>query len=187
MCKMPDIICDIDGRLVDTSWIWYLINQNKNMSEDERFNFFNINANAQHSRLDKTCLLVLNYARKLQLAQRIVFITARSEAIATPTLNYIQLNTGLVYEKDFLLSFRPLDDKLPPAESKRVRLQKFLQEGYKFLFAIDDDPAICKMYLEHKIAAFRWLIGTIPVDLLKCLGGDICKMERGGLDLICMN
>ena len=107
--------------------------------------------------------------------------------IAAPTINFLQARTGLIPGKDFLINFRPDDDKSSPVESKRVRLLKLLEQGHKILFAIDDDPAICKMYCEYKINGYFWQISTVPVDLLLRLGGDLGKIMRGGRDLICMN
>lgn len=181
-----DIICDIDGCLVDTSWIWKLI-EPMDMTADQKFNYFNLNANSNYSGIDRTLLTILNYCRQIEIAHRIIFLTARSEIIAAPTINFLQVKTGLAVGKDFLISFRPANDISSPVESKKVRLLGFLEQGYNILFAIDDDPAICRMYCEHKINGYQWQIGMIPVDLLLRLGGDLGKIMRGGRDLICMN
>lgn len=181
-----DIICDLDGCLIDTSWIWRFVN-NLEMSEDQRFNYFNLNANSTYSAIDRTFLAILSYCRQIEIAHRIMFLTARSEIIAAPTINFLQVRTGLIAGKDFLINFRPVDDKSSPVESKRVRLLKILEQGHQVLFAIDNDPEICKMYCENKINGYLWQIGTVPVDLLLRLGGDLAKIMRGGRDLICMN
>lgn len=181
-----DIICDIDGCLVDTSWIWRLVN-NFNMTDEQKFNYFDLNANSRYSAVDSTLLTILNYCRQIEIAHRILFLTARSEIIAAPTINFLNARTGLVPGKDFLINFRPIDDKTSPVESKRARLLKLIEQKHRFLFAIDDNPEICKMYCEYKINAYIWKIGTVPVDLLMRLGGDLGKIMRGGRDLICMN
>ena len=181
-----DIICDIDGCLVDTSWIWRLI-EPLNMSDEQKFNYFNINANSDYSAIDRTLLTVLNYCRYIEIAQRIIFLTARSEIIAAPTINFLQKKTGLIVGKDFLISFRPQNDKSSAVDSKKFRLLSLIEQGHKILFAIDDDPEICRMYCEHKINGFTWQIGMIPVELLMNLGGDLGKIFRGGRDLISMN
>lgn len=184
--QIIDIICDIDGCLVDTSWIWRLVN-NLSMTDEQKFDYFNLNANSRYSTVDLILLTILNYCRQIEIAQRIIFLTARSEIIAAPTINFLHARTGLVPGKDFLINFRPVDDKLTPVESKRVRLLKILEQGHRILFAIDDNPEICKMYCEHKINAYIWKMSTVPVDLLMRLGGDLGKIMRGGRDLICMN
>lgn len=181
-----DIICDLDGCLIDTSWIWRLVD-GFNMTEEQKYKYFDLNANSTYSAIDTTLLTILNYCRQIMIAHRIIFLTARSEVIAAPTINFLQARTGLVAGKDFLINFRPVDDKLSPVESKRVRLLKILEQGHQILFAIDDEPEICKMYCEHKINGYLWRIGTVPVDLLLRLGGDLGKIMRGGRDLICMN
>lgn len=181
-----DIICDLDGCLIDTSWIWKLI-EPMDMTEDQKFNYFNLNANSNYSAIDRTLLTILNYCRQIEIAHRIIFLTARSEIIAAPTINFLQVKTGLVAGRDFLISFRPPEDKSSPIESKRVRLLDLLQKGHHILFAIDDNPAICRMYCEHKVNGFIWQIGMIPVELLMMLGGDLGKIMRGGRDIVCMN
>lgn len=186
--KQPiiDIICDIDGCLIDTAWIWRLVD-NLNIDDEQKFNYFNLNANSTYSAVDRTLLTILNYCRQIEIAHRIIFLTARSEVIAAPTINFLQVRTGLVVGKDFLINFRPVDDKSTPVESKRVRLLKILGQGHRILFAIDDEPEICKMYCENKVNCYLWQIGTVPVDMLLRLGGDLGKIMRGGRDLICMN
>lgn len=181
-----DIICDLDGCLIDTSWIWRLVD-GFNMTEEQKYKYFDLNANSTYSAIDTTLLTILNYCRQMEIAHRIFFLTARSEVIAAPTINFLQARTGLIPGKDFLINFRPVDDKSSPVESKRVRLLKILEQGHQILFAIDDEPEICKMYCEHKINGYLWRIGTVPVDLLLRLGGDLGKIMRGGRDLICMN
>jgi len=98
---------------------------------------------------------------------KIHFLTARSELIEVETINFIQRKTGLVYGKEFTISFREKNDLSNPAESKGVRVEKFIAGGNEVVLAIDDEDSVLEMYKTKNIPCMKWIIGFIPVQVVQ--------------------
>lgn len=170
MSEQKYLICDLDGCLINTAWIWQTVNLFK-MDEDIAFDFFNKAANCNASRIDEFCLRYLYF--KLAGGLKLHFLTARSEVIEVPTINFIQEKTGLIYGKDFSISFRATTDVLNPAASKEQRLVKMLQDGKEIAFAIEDSDDIVAMYLRHGIRTIKWINGMLPVEVVQEYGDTV--------------
>lgn len=163
------LICDLDGCLINTAWIWEVVRA-FNFTEDNAFDFFNRAANADVNKIDLPLLKYICF--KASGGLRIHFLTARSELIEVETINFIQKKTGLIYGKEFTISFRPATDTSSSAESKRQRLEAMLENGKEIAFAIDDEDEIIQMYLKKGIPALKWIIGFIPLKVASEFGNQ---------------
>ena len=168
--KSKYIICDLDGCLIDSAWIWDVV-KSQNISKDEAFDIFNRLANADKNGIDLALYNSLCF--KASSGLKIHFITARSELIEVETINFIQKKLGLIYGKDFSISFRPTTDLSSPAESKAVRVQHFLDKGNQVVLAIDDENEILLMYARKGIPIMKWIIGFLPVQVIREYGNQI--------------
>lgn len=168
--KPKYIICDLDGCLIDSAWIWDVIKA-LNVPKDEAFDIFNRLANCDKNKIDLTLYKYLCF--KGSGGFKIHFLTARSELIEVETINFIQKKTGLIYGKEFTISSRPTTDLSSPAESKAVRLQSFIDSGKEIALAIDDKIEVLKMYASKGIPFMRWIIGFLPVGVVQEYGNQI--------------
>ena len=162
--KPKYVICDLDGCLIDTAWIWQLAKQ-RPIPENEAFDLFNRLANAETNKIDLPLYKYLCF--KGSGGIKIHFLTARSELIEVETINFIQRKTGLVYGKEFTISFREKNDLSNPAESKGVRVEKFIAGGNEVVLAIDDEDSVLEMYKTKNIPCMKWIIGFIPVQVVQ--------------------
>ena len=167
------IICDLDGCLINSEWIWAIVN-GMGFEKELAYDLFNRMANAEAHQIDLTLLNFLRY--KLMSGFKIHFLTARVAAIQEETVRFLEKKTGLVYGKDFSISFRPNNDVLSSAESKRTRLQFLIDDGKEIVLAIDDKDSIIKMYSEMKIPTMKWKIGFIPLSLALEFGSHISTL-----------
>lgn len=154
------IICDIDGCLVNTSWIWKVVNLLGIEDDAKKWDFFGRNANALYNEVDKNLVKFLKYEKEAKNA-RIMFLTARNINIECQTIDFIEKSTGLEFERDFLISSRPIWDKSPTDESKRVRLG-LINRFFKPIFAIDDKLVSVEMFCKYNIQTLLWSIGFEP-------------------------
>lgn len=185
MSEQQYLICDLDGCLVNTAWIWQTVNLFK-MDSDTAYDFFNKAANCNASRIDEFCLRYIYF--KLAGGLKLHFLTARSEIIEVPTINFIQEKAGLIYGKDFSISFRAANDVSKSVESKEERLIKMLQDGKKIALAIDDKDDIIAMYLRHGIKTVKWLNGMLPVDVVQEYGDTVNNLlGKSEVKLACQN
>ena len=115
------IICDIDGCLINTTRVWKAISLLGIKDDATKWDFFSRNANALYNGIDKNLVKFLKYEKEAKNAC-IMFLTARNINIECQTIDFIEKSTGLEYERDFLISSRPMWDNSATAESKRVRL-----------------------------------------------------------------
>ena len=168
--KPKYIICDLDGCLIDSAWIWDVIKE-QGVSQDEAFDIFNRLANADKNRIEIPLYKYLCF--KGSGGFKIHFLTARSELIEVETINFIQRKTGLIYGKEFSISFRPNNDISNPAESKSIRIQSFIDSGCDVALAIDDENEVLKMYASKKIPIMKWIIGFVPVQVVQEYGNQI--------------
>lgn len=161
------IICDLDGCLIDTAWIWRVVDDLK-ITNPECYDVFNRLACADYNKIDNSLLNYLNL--KLSAGFKILFLTARSEKIKDETIRFIRERTGLVPLRHFIINFRPQGDHYTSVISKHRRLEAILKCGKQIEFAIDDEPAICEMYEAKGIHAVRWQIGMLPIEIIKQYG-----------------
>ena len=92
--KPKYIICDLDGCLIDSAWIWDVIRA-LNVSKDEGFDIFNRLANADKNKIDLSLYKFLCF--KGSGGFKIHFLTARSELIEVETINFIQKKRGHIW------------------------------------------------------------------------------------------
>lgn len=154
------IICDIDGCLINTSWVWKAISLLGIKDEATKWDFFSRNANALYNGIDKNLVKFLKYEKEAKNA-RIMFLTARNINIECQTIDFIEKSTGLEYERDFLISSRPMWDNSATAESKRVRLN-LIKAFFNPIFAIDDELVNIDMFRRNNIPTLLWSIGFEP-------------------------
>ncbi|HIS88913.1 TPA: hypothetical protein IAA87_05790 [Candidatus Avigastranaerophilus faecigallinarum] len=164
------IICDLDGCLIDSAWIWEVIKLQK-FEKNIVFDFFNRNANAEANNIDLVLYKYLCF--KASGGYKIHFLTARSEEIEIQTINFIQEKTGLLFGKEFTISFRPFNDFSSAAESKKIRLEQMIANGKNIILAIDDDEEIIDMYKTKGIPTLQWKIGYIPACVALEFGGNL--------------
>ncbi len=164
------LICDLDGCLINTAWIWKTVNLFK-MDTDTAYDFFDKAVNCNASRIDEYCLRYIYL--KCSGGLKLHFLTARSEIIEVPTINFIQEKTGLIYGKDFSISFRAANDVSASVDCKEERLKRMLQDGKKIALAIDDKDDIIAMYLRHGIKTVKWINGMLPVEVVKEYGSMV--------------
>jgi hypothetical protein len=162
--KPKYIICDLDGCLIDSKWIWGCVNSRK-APREEAFDMFNRLANADTNKIDLPLYKYLCF--KCSGGLKLHFLTARSEEIEVETINFIQRKTGLIYGKEFTISSRPRNDVSSSAESKSVRVQKMLDDGVDIALAIDDEEAVLDMYKSKGIPCLKWIIGFVPVQVVQ--------------------
>ena len=171
--KPKYILCDLDGCLLNTAWIWKML-ENRPLSYEQKLDVFNRLANADATGVEIPCYKYLCF--KASGGFKVHFITARSELIEVETINFIQRRFGLIYGKEFSASFRPTTDLLSPAESKGVRVQSMLDAGKEIAFAIDDEPEVLEMYRSKGIPAIEWRIGFIPVQVAAEFGNQMSNL-----------
>ena len=181
--KPKYIICDLDGCLIDSKWIWGCVNS-RNTTQDEAFDMFNRLANADTNRIDLPLYKYLCF--KCSGGRKLHFITARSEEIEVETINFIQRKTGLIYGKEFTISFRPKNDVSSSAESKAVRIDKFLSEGNEIDLAIDDEDSVLEMYRSKNIPAMKWIIGFVPIQVVSEYSSQISNLINVK-EVLCQN
>lgn len=154
--KPKYIICDLDGCLIKSGWIWDVAKE-KGFSKDVAFDFFNRSACCDACEIDVSLYKYLCF--KASGGFRLHFLTARSEVISVETINFIQQKTGLIYGKEFTISFRPANDLSSPADSKARRLDAMIADKKEILLAIDDEDEILKMYQKRGIKTIKWISG----------------------------
>ncbi len=145
------IICDIDGCLIDTAWIWNEIEQ-KELIGNDMWNFFDAHANSPLSKAHYPLIKILQQA--LSKDNELIFLTARSEAIREDTRNRL---AGIIYDRDFILLMRPHGNDDSSAVVKEVHLIELLK-NYEINLAIDDEQQNCEMFEKYGIPAIRWEI-----------------------------
>lgn len=177
------LICDLDGCLIETSYLWMIIRTMK-FTQEEGFDFFDRTANAEANPIDETLHKYLCF--KLTSGLKILFLTARSEKIETETINFIQKKTDLVYGRDFIINSRPLGDDAPAVQSKEQRLIKILAKDPQIVLAIDDQEEICKMYERYNIKTLKWKIGYVPNKVISEFNGNLIMLINKK-ELECLN
>ena len=180
--KPKYIICDLDGCLIKSGWIWDVAKE-KGFSKDVAFDFFNRSACCDACEIDVSLYKYLCF--KASGGFRLHFLTARSEVISVETINFIQQKTGLIYGKEFTISFRPANDLSSPADSKARRLDAMIADKKEILLAIDDEDEILKMYQNRGIKTIKWISGFLPLEIVREFGEQLNGLF--GMEAKCLN
>lgn len=170
------IVCDIDGCLVNTSWIWDIVKKLEIKDEAMLWDFFDRNANAEYNQVDETLVNFLKRQRKEGF--KIIFLTARSCRIGRETIALIENKTGLKLNEDFTISCRGILDKEPAPVSKLNRLEK-ISKDKKILCFIDDDDKNCEVFTECAKPVIKWNFGAPPTAYNK-IAEHILPLFSGG-------
>lgn len=159
------LICDIDGCLVDSSWIWGVVNELKKTNPTVNpFEVFDKNANLSSNGVDVVLVdFIERFMKKSNNDCELLFLTARSLAIKEETINFIKEHANL---KDFQTSFRDLNDTSNSVESKKKRLDEILKAGNEVVLALDDDVNNVKMFKDYGIKTVQWRYGFIPQEII---------------------
>ncbi|CAL9981706.1 polynucleotide kinase [Vibrio phage D81] len=84
-----------------------------------------------------------------------VFLTSRPETSHNKTVSmieqYLPVTHSQLEQKNMIM--RPMDEHLPPAEFKRLKVNELGPDN--IALAIDDDPKVCAMMLEMGIAVLN--------------------------------
>lgn len=180
--KPKYIICDLDGCLIKSGWIWDVVKE-KGFSKDVAFDFFNRSACCDACEIDVSLYKYLCF--RASGGFRLHFLTARSEVISVETINFIQQKTGLIYGKEFTISFRPANDLSSPADSKARRLDAMIADKKEILLAIDDEDEILKMYQNRGIKTIKWISGFLPLEIVREFGEQLNGLF--GMEVKCLN
>lgn len=156
------IICDLDGCLVETSWIWD-INRELKLQAPQCWELFENNANSSWNKVDSFLEALLT--EKIKQGYKLFFITARSKAIEKETIKHIEQKTTLKHNIDFGIYFRNIGDFSEPWECKQNILDVVFDKK-QIVLAIDDDKRIVEMYKQNGINAIRWQFGFIPAEII---------------------
>lgn len=144
------IICDIDGCVVDTDWIWSEIEKQK-LEGLEKWDFFNKNScNLEKSKINPEMIMLLN-GYGVSNKNELIFSTARSEEIRTETRAMLH---KIFPDREFLLFMRPADCVSTSDEVKKEHLVEILK-NYNIKIAIDNENQNCQMYRKEKIPCLR--------------------------------
>ena len=148
-----------------------------------RLIFFNRSACCDACEIDVSLYKYLCF--KASGGFRLHFLTARSEVISVETINFIQQKTGLIYGKEFTISFRPANDLSSPADSKARRLDAMIADKKEILLAIDDEDEILKMYQNRGIKTIKWISGFLPLEIVREFGEQLNGLF--GMEVKCLN
>ncbi len=153
MPQTDTIICDIDGCLLDSNWIWKDI-QKLGLKDEGAFEYFNSHiADRQSQPIKEICELL----RKFDNRATIVFFTARCEHLRKYTWENVTIALGTFPDAIFM---RPKNNKDEPTVLKENFLKK-LDSIFNVILAIDDNPDVCKMYERHRIPTINYKFNEI--------------------------
>ena len=152
---MQAIICDIDGCLFDTGWI-FEETEKLGLTGEEKWDFFHKHINDEKSR---TCEQMKNFLTNVISKDiGIIFMTARSEIIRAETERriYKELRKREYFYPVFM---RQLTSYESSDVIKEEMLKKVLYTyGIDVVLAIDDDPKNCAMFESYGIPTLQWKI-----------------------------
>lgn len=156
------IICDIDGCLIETSWIWD-INRVLKLGSPLCWELFENNATSSWNKIDSWLLMFLK--EKIKKGFSVCFLTSRSEKIKAATILQIEEKTGLRHGTDFEIICRRSDDESEACQHKSDCLDAYFNLN-QIELAIDDNKSIIDMYKSRGINAIRWTFGFIPAEII---------------------
>ncbi len=153
--EMQAIICDIDGCLFDTGWI-FEETEKLGLTGEEKWDFFHKHINDEKSR---TCEQMKNFLTNVISKDiGIIFMTARSEIIRAETERRIYKELGK-REYFYPVFMRQLTSYESSEVVKEEMLKKVLYTyGIDVVLAIDDDPKNCAMFESYGIPSLQWKI-----------------------------
>ena len=156
------VLCDIDGCLIETSWIWDM-NRVLKLGSPQCWELFENNAVSSWNKVDSWLTAFLK--EKLKQGLHICFLTARSTNLKASTIKQIEEKTGLKHGTDFEIICRQPDDESEPCQYKSDCLDAFFNLN-QIELAIDDNKSIVEMYKNRGINAIRWVFGFIPAEII---------------------
>lgn len=143
------IICDIDGCLIDSS---FLLKEGKNKGLKDLALFEYFDKNLHRAKKLKGSKKYLNLILKGN--RKIIFLTARSEK--TRAITYTQLNIfPPLIARGFLLKMRPENNTQSSAKYKENVLKKIMKD-FEIELAVDDELTNVEMYKRNGINAKLW-------------------------------
>ncbi len=150
---MNVIICDLDGCLYNTAWIWDCTKE-LGLIGEKKWEFFHKNINAEQSR---TCEEMKNFLKNIISKDTLViFMTARSEEIRFETEQRIHQELPELAARHILL-MRPYNN-YDSSEIVKEKLLKIALNDYNYQIslAIDDEPKNCAMFERYNIPTLQW-------------------------------
>lgn len=159
MIKEKVIICDIDGCILDTSWIHKQIAE-LGLTQEQAFKYFDMHIGSIES---KTIIKIRDFLRLFDKKVKIVFVTARSENIRAITYEQLTKAMRMFPEIIYMRPYGNLDE--PRVLKEKILLE--IKERFEVILAIDDNPGTCLMYEDY----------GIPV--ICCNTEKLIKTEKG--------
>lgn len=149
------IICDIDGCLFDTAWIFEQTEQ-LGLTGEKKWQYFHQNINDFKS---STCEAMKNLITNvISKDTYILFITSRSEEIRFQTLSRIRSELPEI-DCRFLLLMRPYGN-IEQSDIVKAKLLELVIHEFNIVLAIDDDPSNCAMFESYNIPTLKWKINN---------------------------
>ncbi len=143
MNKENVIICDIDGCVLDTSWINNKIAE-LGLTREQGFVYFDVHIEDQEP---ETITKMRDFLRMFDYKIRIIFVTARNEHLREITYRQLTSALGMFPEAIYM---RPEGNKDDPDILKETILAE-INKHFNVILAIDDDGRTCRMYEQHGI------------------------------------
>lgn len=148
--KKQAIICDIDGCLIDTRWIWGEV-EKQGLNGDKMWEFFHKHANdIKKSKIQENLLNILR-AVNTEICD-VVFLTARSEEIKFDTVVILK---SCLPNASIKLYMRPIGNTDPSDIFKESIFAKIKKE-HDIILAIDDEEPNCSMFRKNGITTIKW-------------------------------
>lgn len=102
-------------------------------------------------------------AENTSKSQAIVYVSARPEQYRAPTLKFLKSHApksidgmgGSLHPSGYVLYMRANGDVRKDTVVKRELLDKIRADGYNPVLAIDDRPAVCRMFREQGIKVLQ--------------------------------
>ncbi len=132
------VLVDVDGVLADAAGRqWYL--------DDSRRDWLGFFAAAGE---DPLLQAQAELVRRLESTLQVVLLTARPFSSRESTLSWLESRN---VRWDLLALRGPRETVVQAPAWKRMSLIKLREFGFKFLFALEDDPRIVKMYYDEDL------------------------------------
>lgn len=152
------IICDLDGCLFYTDWIFEEIEE-QGLIGAAKWDYFH-----RHVNHPKSCMCpeLKNFIKEvLTEGIFVIFMTARSEVIANETKSRLLKEFPRLTTENHLIMMRPYNDYDDADLVKERMLQQLKKENkYSFIMAIDDEPKNIEMFARNQITAKQWRINN---------------------------
>lgn len=143
MNKENVIICDIDGCVLDTSWIENKIAE-LGLTRQQGFAYFDAHI---EDREPVTITKMRDFLRMFDNKSRIIFVTARNEKLREITYRQLTSALGMFPE---VIYMRPEGNLDEPYILKEKILEE-INNHFNVILAIDDNGLTCRMYEQYGI------------------------------------